>query len=87
MYETWAYFRLLPRIQLNLENLLAKIWFWADATVKKLNKELFSSVEWAQRNTTEDDYSLSPELMQSAAYTARRRQTFGEVDTEQLDYN
>ena len=40
--------------------------------------EMVSSVEWAQRNEIEDDYSLSTELMQPAAEAARRRRTFGE---------
>ena len=39
---------------------------------------LVSSVEWAQRNGIEDDYSLSTELGSFAAEAARRRRTFGE---------
>ena len=46
---------------------------------------MVSSVEWAQQNATEDDYSLLTELMQTAADAARLRRTFGEVDTGEAE--
>ena len=44
----------------------------------RLVSEVVSSVEWAQRNGIEDDYSLSTELDSFAAEAARSRRTFGE---------
>ena len=41
-------------------------------------KRLVSSVQWAQRNGIEDDYSLSTELGSFATEAARSRRTFGE---------
>ena len=44
----------------------------AGAAAQKETMNCFSSAEWAQRNVAEDDYSLSYELKQPAAYAADR---------------